>query len=284
MIEKSLKMKKTKQILFIILMIYFGGIHYPAFPQDDAYTPKTDIRQIDKQLTLYLGGGGNSGILVTDSAVVVIDTKMGEYADSLYKLVKAKAGKKKIIVINTHYHGDHTGGNHLYKGSRIFIGNYDKSFLEKNVEKENMPTVFVDKEQTLYLGHDTLQLFDLGQAHTFHDMVVYLKNRNILFTGDLVFNRINPFLIKESGCNVDGWISALKEVIQKWGGSTMVPGHGLSGDKKMVMLMKSYFEDLKTASTNPDKAEELKLRYKSWKEVPGMTSVDNTIKFIRENP
>src|ERR1035438_4906127 len=90
----------------------------------------------DNKLTVYLGGGGNSGILVTDSAIVVIDTKMGTDAENLANLAKEKAGGKKIIVINTHYHGDHTKGNMFYKGSKIYIGDYEKSFLMKNMDHE----------------------------------------------------------------------------------------------------------------------------------------------------
>ena len=65
----------------------------------------------DNNLNIYLGGGGNSGVLVSDSAVVVIDTKMMGNAKDLYNIAKSKAGDKPIIVINTHYHSDHTNGN-----------------------------------------------------------------------------------------------------------------------------------------------------------------------------
>ncbi len=245
---------------------------------------KKDIKQIDKDLTIYLGGGGNSGILVTDNAVVVIDTKMGADADSLYRIAKRKAGEKKIIVINTHLHGDHTKGNYLYKGSTIYIGNYDKEILETAVGKENMPTDLINFGKTLELGNETIQLYDLGQGHTFHDVVVYLEKRNVLFTGDLVFNGVNPVLKKESGASVEGWIRSLNEILKTWGTSTIVPGHGPVGDKEIVLNMWQYFWDMKKAVSDTTREATLKAKYKDWYTMPNMASPDITIKYIKENP
>src|SRR5665213_3643876 len=70
--------------------------------------------QYDKNLTLVLGGGGNSGILVSDSLVIVIDTKQDAAAEELAAQVKKLAGNKPVLVINTHYHPDHTSGNKYY--------------------------------------------------------------------------------------------------------------------------------------------------------------------------
>ena len=74
---------------------------------------------------------------------MVIDTKMGKDAEKLYKKAIKIAADKPIIVINTHYHGDHVKGNHLFTGSKKFIGNYDLSFLQENISAENMPEEFV---------------------------------------------------------------------------------------------------------------------------------------------
>ena len=94
---------------------------------------KTEVINYDKDLTIILGGGGNSGILVSDSLVIVIDTKMDEAAGDLAKKAKELAGTKPILVINTHYHSDHCGGNHLFNGSTIIAGgNYTKEAFAKD--------------------------------------------------------------------------------------------------------------------------------------------------------
>ncbi|HSN50503.1 MAG TPA: MBL fold metallo-hydrolase, partial [Bacteroidales bacterium] len=166
-------MKKNKLLLIMILSLLL-----PVFTALGS-TPD-GIITLSPDLTIVQGGGGNSGILVTDRAVVVIDTKMGDDAKKLYDMVKEKAGHKQIIVINTHYHADHVSGNHFYKGSKIYIGNYDKAFLEKQVEAENMPTDFVKDSLVLNLGNEILELYNLGQAHTWQDMVVSLKKHQVL--------------------------------------------------------------------------------------------------------
>ncbi len=268
-----------KGVAFFILILFFQN----SFSQPKQNVNQVEAKIIDNNLTVYLGGGGNSGILVTDSAVVVIDTKMGTEAENLYTLAKEKAGGKKIIVINTHYHGDHTKGNMFYKGCKIYIGSYDKSFLAKNVERENMPTDFVTKELKLNLGDETVQIYNLGQAHTFQDVVVYLENRRVMFCGDLIFNKINPVLKKESGANVDSWILALNAILMGWEITTLVPGHGAPGTKDIAIHMREYLEDMQEAAENPEKADKLKSKYKNWVEIPEMTSPEKTIEYIKEN-
>jgi cyclase len=277
-------LSKTKKILIgialILLLLIAGGSMYlyPAY----TFFFQTETQILDKDLTLVLGGGGNSGILVTDKVVVVIDTKMGGDAESLFKLAREKAAGKTIFVINTHYHGDHVNGNHFYKGSRIYIGNYDRAFLQKEVDPDDMPTDFVKDSLVLDLGNETIMLYDLGQAHTFHDIVVYLKNRKVLFSGDLIFHHINPFLKNESGADVDKWMAALNVILHNFELEKVVPGHGTIGGKEMVQSMVDYFADMKVAAKDPARASELKAKYKDWVELPMMTSSQVTIDYIRK--
>jgi len=245
--------------------------------------PKLKMVPVDDRLTVAYGGGGNSGVLVTNDAVVVIDTKMPDYGEELYNFVKQKAGNKKIIVINTHYHIDHTGGNHFYKGDAIYIGDYNKEFLEKNVKPDDMPTKFVKDSTFLNLGDETVEMFNLGQGHTYEDMVVYLKNRKILFSGDLIFNKVNPVLKRESGANVDKWITDLNVILHKWNEKTIIPGHGEASGKEIAQNLVNYFKDMETAAANPGKENEIIAKYSSWMVFPKMCSPEITVQYIRES-
>ena len=263
-------------IALILLVACFFIFIYPTF---NSFL-KTETVQFDSSLTIVLGGGGNSGVLVTDRAVVVIDTKMSKPAKELAKLVKEKAGNRKIIVINTHYHGDHINGNNLYKGSTIIIGNYDMDFLKKNIKPEFMPNAFVKDSLVLALGKDTLMLYNLGQAHTFRDMVVYLKGRKLLFSGDLIFDKMNPVLKKESGADINKWIKVLDNILAR-DIKTIVPGHGKIGGKEIALSLKQYFEDMKMAASDPSKEAKLKAKYSTWFNVPSMASTEKTIEYIK---
>ena len=272
--------KRIILITVIILFVLAGTaaiIFYPVY----RFMFDESTQVVDQNLTIIRGGGGNSGVLVTDSAVIVIDTKMGGDAEKLYNLAKSKAGIKKIIVVNTHYHGDHVKGNHFYTGSDIYIGDYDHKFLLDDMGPGNMPNKFVKDSLVLNLGNEVMCLYNLGQAHTWNDMVVLLKNHRVLFTGDLVFRNINPFLKRESGASVDKWISALDEVLRIPGFDLVVPGHGESGDRSMIESLRTYFLDMKTAAEDPSMEKTMKLKYKGWTELPMMTSPGTTIDYIR---
>jgi glyoxylase-like metal-dependent hydrolase (beta-lactamase superfamily II) len=213
--------------------------------------------------------------------VVVIDTKMMSNSEDLYKFAKEKAGQKPVIVINTHYHPDHVKGNNYFKSSRIYIGGYDKEFLQKNIDAENLPTDIVKDSLTIDLGNEKVHLYNLGQAHTWNDLVVYLTNHNVLFTGDLIFNRVNPVLMEESGSKVSKWIAALDGILNRWGGSKIVPGHGKVGDKEMVEMMRQYFIDMTAAAADPSKEDLLKAKYLEWMTMPTMSSPNRTIEYIK---
>ncbi len=273
-----------KRIILVIagILVLIAGaaafIYYPTYRFMFAGGTQT----VDTVLTIVKGGGGNSGVLLTDSAVVVIDTKMGGDAEKLYNLARSKAGPKKIIVVNTHYHGDHVKGNRYYKGCDIYIGAYDQKFLLDDLGPENMPNHFVKDSLILFLGNETLCLYNLGPAHTWNDMIVLLKNRKVLFTGDLIFNKVNPFLVKKSGANVDQWIGALDRMMKMEGIDKVIPGHGETGDKAMIAMMRNYFLDMKVAAADPTKEKEMTAKYKDWMVIPMMTSPGVTIDYIRK--
>jgi Zn-dependent hydrolases, including glyoxylases len=280
-ITKGKIMKKKILIsIGIALVVIIIGVVVIFYPMARLMTQK-EIVPLDQNLTLMLGGGGNSGIIIGDSAVVVIDTKMMGSSEDLYKLAKEKAGQKPIIVINTHYHGDHVKGNKFFKGSKIYIGSYEKEFLQKNIDAENQPTDFVKDSLLIDLGNEKVHLYNLGQAHTFNDLVVYLSNHNVLFTGDLIFNRVNPVLKEESGARVSQWIIVLGTILSRWGDSKIVPGHGQVGDKEMVVSMRQYFIDMTVSAMEPSIENQLKDKYKDWMKFPGMSSPEKTIEYIK---
>ncbi len=265
-------------IVVVLIIATTATLYYPAIRS----MMQKETVVIDPNLTVLFGGGGNSGIVNGDSAVVVIDTKMMGASEDLYKLAKQKAGAKPIIVINTHYHGDHTKGNKYFKGSRIYIGNYDKEFLQKNIDVENQPTDFVKDSVLINLGNEQVRAYNLGRGHTYDDVVVYLSNHKILFTGDLIFNHRSPVLREEGGASVSGWIQRLDTILARWSGSTFVPGHGKIGDKEMVIAMRQYFIDMMDAAKNPDKEKQLTAKYSGWETMPGFSSPENTIEFIKK--
>jgi glyoxylase-like metal-dependent hydrolase (beta-lactamase superfamily II) len=236
----------------------------------------------DKDLTLIQGGGGNSGILVSDSLVVIIDTKMDEPAEEMAKKVKELAGNKPILVVNTHYHPDHCKGNSLYKDASILAGgNYTKEQWIKAAGEETMPNLWLKDQMVLPLATDTLTILNLeGNAHTESDIVVYFSKRKLLFGGDVILNQQVPAL--RGAADPDGYLKAFEELPKQFDIQKVVPGHGPIGGMEIIQDFKQYFLDMQTAAVDASKKDELEAKYKDWTQVPFLMSTGATIDLMRK--
>jgi glyoxylase-like metal-dependent hydrolase (beta-lactamase superfamily II) len=263
-------------LLFIILAaVYFPGIKklysgYEVLPQDSS-------------LTIILGGGGNSVIFNSDSEVLVVDTKVGRAAKKLNNDVKALAGNKPVIVVNTHSDRDHTGGNPLYKGARFITGKIDESYWKLASGDDHLPDVWVTDTFDIKLGEETVSLISIGQAHTWSDIVVFFHNRGVLVTGDLIFNHMNAALAEGKGSNGWKYIDALKRLKQIKDIKKVVPGHGAIGGPELIDVMLTYIEDMALVANNPGKEKEITKKYKNWVRIPGALSPGIVIDNLRKH-
>lgn len=242
---------------------------------------QTTTVNYDKDLTIVSGGGGNSGILTSDSLVIVIDTKMDEAAEALYKQVQQLAGKKPIFVINTHFHPDHSGGNKYYKGQSIIAGgNYTKEFWIKEAGEESLPTLWLKDRMDIKMGDDTVTLLNLAKKiHTQSDIVVYLHKRKLLFGGDVILNKQAPALFGDA--DPDGYMAAFDLLPKLFDIQKIVPGHGETGGIEILNNFRQYFMDMKTAATDATKTDEMLAKYKDWAQMPVVMSPSATVRVIK---
>jgi glyoxylase-like metal-dependent hydrolase (beta-lactamase superfamily II) len=278
-------MKKVLKVVAIVTLILLiaGGCVYMVYLRPFMQKMKqTTTIHYDKDLTIVLGGGGNSGILVSDSLVIVIDTKMDKAADEFYKRVKEIAGSKPILVVNTHIHPDHTGGNKNYSGQTIIAGgNYTAEEWKKENGAESLPTKFLKDRMDIPMGDDTATILNLHETiHTPSDVMVYLHRRKLLFTGDVILNKQAPVLMGVA--NPDGYLEAMDGLPKQFDIQKIVPGHGEIGGMEILNTFKQYFIDMKIAAENGDKEDELVAKYKDWNQVPWVMSPGATVRFIRD--
>lgn len=238
----------------------------------------------DAQLTLVTGGGGNSGILLSDSAVLVIDTKMDAGATTFYDTVKAIAGARPIIIVNTHIHSDHTKGNALYKGATIIAGaRYDHDQWTSENGQETLPNTWVRDSLILHLGAETVTILNLGfDAHTQSDLVVYLHNRQVLFTGDLVLSQQAPALFQRYHSTARGYLAAFDTLERRFAIKTVVPGHGPIGGRDLIDIYRTFFQDMYVAAVDHDKKPQLLTKYNTWRQIPFLMSPYATISYIQK--
>jgi len=278
-------LKKTLKWLgiIILLLVAIGATLYMIYLRPFMQKMKqTTVVNYDKELTLVLGGGGNSGILVSDSLVIVIDTKMDEAAEQLYKTVKELAGNKPILVVNTHYHPDHSTGNSFYTGQTIIAGgNYTKEFWIKNAGEKTLPTQWLKDRMDIKMGDDTVTLFNLAKnVHTASDIVVYLHKRKMLFGGDVILNKQAPAIMGVA--DPDGYLAAFDTLPKLFDIQKVVPGHGPIGGIEIIDNFRQYFLDMKTAANDASKKDELVAKYKDWGQIPIFMSPGATISSIKK--
>ncbi|MFQ5353751.1 MAG: MBL fold metallo-hydrolase [Thermodesulfobacteriota bacterium] len=209
----------------------------------------------------FIGGSGttNSGFIITDKGVVVIDSQgPRERAEALKASIRERSKRPVTYTINTHYHGDHTFGNQYFEGkiisqqeTRKLLVSEDRAH-RKRFQKFFGPESLRDFRLTLpeITFADELRLFSNGMAiivrhpgiaHTRGDAYVYLPAERIVFTGDILYKGRLPWLGEGS---VDGVIKALGELLGL-DAQIYVPGHGGLATKKDVKIYRGYLEDLR---------------------------------------
>ncbi len=281
-------MKKIAIVFGVIILLLiasvagFYGVYVAPFL---AKMKHIETVQYDKQLTLVIGGGGNSGILVSDSLVLVIDTKMDDAALQLSKTVKDLAGKKPIIVVNTHVHSDHTGGNKYFAGQTIIAGgNYDKAFWTKDAGADAPPTIWLKDSMVLNVGDETVTILNLPYAaHTQSDIVVYLHNRKMLFGGDVILNKQSPALFARYKADANGYLNAFDLVEKRFDISKVVPGHGPVGGIEVIDNYRTFFKDIEAAVADPAKEKAILQKYNDYGQIPFLMSPGATLRYIRNS-
>lgn len=207
---------------------------------------------------IYLGGGGTIFWYIADDAVVVIDTQNPGSAKNFVEGLKEKTNRKIDFLFNTHHHGDHTSGNIYFKqfvGKIIAHENCPK--LQKKAYGEGEKAkdqVYADttfsKSWSHSLDKEKITASYIGPAHTGGDSIIHLEKANIAHMGDLVFNRVYPFIDKNGGGTIASWVEVLEKAEKQYSSdTTFVFGHAdtdenTTGKKSDLTSMREYLSAL----------------------------------------
>ncbi|MCW3087751.1 MAG: fold metallo-hydrolase, partial [Sediminibacterium sp.] len=188
-------------------------------------------------------------------------------------------------LINTHHHGDHTGGNIAFKGlvehvvgHENCLANYKRvSEQNKSVEKQLFQDETFGNTWKHKVGKERMQAYYFGAGHTNGDAIIHFENANVAHMGDLLFNQLAPYIDRSAGANIKNWIEVLEKARRTFDKDTLfIFGHAadpekVTGTKEDLVAFEDYLEKLLAFVGAEIKAGKSRDEIIKNKEIPGIS-------------
>lgn len=224
----------TKSLKALLAATVIGGA------ASSSAAAQMDFSQIEIKTTdlgdgIYMleGAGGNIGVSVGEDGVFVIDDQFAPLTPKILAAIAAITDQPVDWVINTHWHGDHTGGNEQLGEAGALIVAHDNVRVRMSAPgprqspEAALPVLTFSDTTTFYYNGNEIHAYHPVNAHTDGDAVIHFRNLNIVHAGDVLFNGVFPFIDAGSGGSVDGYIAALEDLVAMADEDTrFIAGHG----------------------------------------------------------
>lgn len=177
-------------------------------------------------LYVIMGNGGNVAVLPTAEGVIIVDDKFAVDGPEILEKVKSVSDKPIRYVLNTHQHGDHTGGNEalLSANAEIIIHKNARANMVTN-KQPGIPRITFSDESQVFLGGKEVLARYLGRGHTNGDAVVFFPAERTIHMGDLFVNGGTPLIDTANGGSIKEWEQTIQKVLQ-YDFDVVIPGHG----------------------------------------------------------
>ena len=227
--------------------------------------PQTAFTALRGTVGFFTGQGGTIGYHISKEGVVVVDAQMPATAKICLDGIKERDGGRMIdILVNTHHHGDHTGGNPVFRPAvKKILAHANVPELQRaaaarqSAGRPNAPAPEIVAADATFtstwredVGGEWMALKYYGAAHTSGDAVVTLEKANVVHMGDLVFNRMHPYIDRPAGASIAGWITVIEGTVADHGNDTAyIFGHGsaksgITGARADLLYMRDYLTAL----------------------------------------
>lgn len=272
---------KTTQLLPTLLAAC--AVSFAHAQQDFS---KVEIKAIHVAKNIYMlqGAGGNIGVSVGPEGILIVDDQFAPLAEKIEAALKELNPGKLKFVLNTHYHGDHTGGNaHFGRAANIIAHTNVRKRLGggRTAAKDALPIITFDHSLSVHFNGEEIKVLHVPPGHTDSDSIIHFTGANVVHLGDSFFSGRFPNIDLSGGGDVRGFIKNVEDAMQKLPpDAKLIPGHGpLSTRKELV----EFHEMLVATSGVVEKAiaagktlaqiraDGLPEKWKSW-EVPTITT------------
>lgn len=212
-----------------------------------------DAEQITEDVHVLFGLGSNVGVLRTERGAAVVDTMTFRMqGEEIRKRVEALTDREVEVILNTHYHLDHTHGNPAFPGgTRVVSTKRTRELLDafdadswQGDAAQTLPNETFEGAYEIALGGKTIRAQYLGRGHTSGDMVVLFVEDRVIHLGDLFFNGRYPNIDLEGGGSIEQWIATLDRVLAMDGYDRVIPGHGPVSDRAGIVRFQEFLREL----------------------------------------
>jgi len=222
----------------LLTVVLFFAIS--AHAQTDFSKVEIKATKVSGNIYMLEGAGGNIGVSVGDDGILIVDDQYAPLADKIKAALKGIADKKLRFILNTHWHGDHTGGNVVFgpeapviahENVRKRLSTEQRSTVFNSTTppapKEALPIITFNQSLSVHFNGEEIRVIHFPQGHTDGDSVIFFSSSNVVHLGDDFFAGRFPFVDLESGGSVEGLIKNIGEIIGKIPtGAKLIPGHG----------------------------------------------------------
>jgi glyoxylase-like metal-dependent hydrolase (beta-lactamase superfamily II) len=249
-------MKQKARLTFAAVMMLAAA---PALAQGDDFA-KVEIKpeKVAGPIWMLTGAGGNIGVSSGPDGLLIVDDQYLPMADKIKAALKGISPDGKLaFLVNTHVHGDHTGGNRVFGKEATIIAqtNVRKRLAaghEQPEPKVALPVVTFENGVTLWFNGEEIEVLHVPHGHTDGDSVIFFKGSNVVHMGDQFFNGRFPFIDVASGGDVAGYMKNVADLLARIpADAKVIPGHGPLGTASDL----KKFQAMLAATTELVKAE-----------------------------
>jgi cyclase len=226
--------------------------------------------------------GGNIGVSVGPDGIVLVDDKFAPLAPKIEAALKSISDKPVRFILNTHYHGDHTGGNEAFSHKSTVIAHENtRKRMATGRGKDAppappaaLPVITFQDKLSVHLNGEDIRAIHFPNGHTDTDIVIFFTKSNVVHLGDDFFNGMFPFIDSEGGGSVKGLITNLTKLLEEIPASAkIIPGHGKLATTKELRTFLAMLKDtsgiieagIKAKKTAEQlKKEKVLAKYHSW--------------------